>query len=431
MTIAKVLTAYMFVVFCMGAQADLRAGVATVSITPLEENIPTPLGGYGDRNGEPATGIRDTLNAKCLVFDWNGAKSALVTVDACSVPLCVVEESLQKAGIEGLTVENVLMPASHSHTALEGFSMDRRNIAGNPHIGVFSEPVLNFVTDRIAQGLKKASSSLEPVVASSGSIDLPGMNRNRRGDSFTDPGLTVVRLDAGGKPLAVFVNFTAHGTFVGPEEMLVSAEWAGQMQRTVEELIPGVTCMYSNGAEGDQSPVEPKAENKYVQAENYGKKVGAAAAKLAETLKPAPVKQFEVAMQWVKLPPRKGAPDFVKIAGEEYHVTQEQLDQILPLMFPDQAPIYALRINDFELVSFPGEPICQLGLAVKDTMRQAGIAHPCVASNTGDGIGYMLTADEYAQSGYEVTASFYGDGLGQIMLDAATAIAKQVAQPAK
>jgi len=431
MKIAMILSACVFLVCGMGAQAELRAGIATVSITPLEENIPTPLGGYGDRNGAPATGIRDTLNAKCLVFDWNGAKSALVTVDACSVPLCVVQESLQKAGIEGLTVENVLMPASHSHTGLEGFSMDRRNIAGNPHIGVFSDPVLNFVTDRIAQGLKKAASSLEPVVASSGSVDLPGMNRNRRGDSFTDPGLTVVRLDAGGKPLAVFVNFTAHGTFVGPEEMLVSAEWAGQMQRTVEELIPGVTCMYSNGAEGDQSPVEPKAESKYVQAENYGKKVGAAAAKLAETLKPVPVTQFVVAMQWVKLPPRKGAPDFVKIAGDEYHVTQEQLDQILPLMFPDQAPVYGLRINDFELVSFPGEPICQLGLAVKDTMRKAGIAHPCVASNTSDGIGYMLTADEYAQSGYEVTASFYGDGLGQIMLDAATAMAKQVAQAAK
>ncbi|HUW62812.1 MAG TPA: neutral/alkaline non-lysosomal ceramidase N-terminal domain-containing protein [Candidatus Bathyarchaeia archaeon] len=431
MKIVMILSACVFLVYGMGAQADLRAGVATVSITPLEENIPTPLGGYGARNGEPATGVLDTVNAKCLVFDWNGAKSALVTLDACSVPLCVVEESLKKAAVDGLTVENVLMAASHSHTGLEGFSMDRRNIANNPHIGVFSEPVLNFVTDRIAQGLKQAASSLEPVVASSGSVDLPGMNRNRRGDSFTDPGMTVFRLDAGNKPLAVFVNFTAHGTFVGPKEMLVSGEWAGQMQRTVEALMPGVTCLYANGAEGDQSPVEPKAGSRYQQAENYGRNVGIAAAKLAEKIKPAPVKQFEVAMQWVKLPPRKGAPDFVKIAGDEYHVTQEQLDQILPLMFPDQAPIYALRINDFELVSFPGEPICQLGLAVKDTMRQAGIAHPCVTSNTGDGIGYILTADEYAQSGYEVTASFYGDGLGQIMLDAATAMAKQVAQPAK
>lgn len=431
MAIARMLTIFLFVVYGMGAQAELRAGVATVSITPLEENIPTPLGGYGARNGAPATGVLDTLNAKCLVFEWNGAKSALVTLDSCSVPLCVVEESLQKAGIAGLTVQNVLMAASHSHTGLEGFAMDRRNIAGNPHIGVFSEPVLNFVTDRIAQGLKQAAASLHPVVASSGSIDLPGMNRNRRGDSFTDPGLTVVRLDAAGKPLAVFVNFTAHGTFVSEEEMLVSAEWAGHMQRTVEALMPGVTCLYANGAEGDQSPVEPRAGSHYQQAENYGRKVGIAAAKLAETLKPAPVTQFEVAMQWVKLPPRKGAPDFIKIAGEEYHVTQEQLDQILPLMFPDQAPIYALRINDFQLVSFPGEPICQLGLSVKDTMRQAGIAHPCVTGLTGDHVGYILTADEYAQSGYEVTASFYGGGLGQILLDAAAAIAKQVAQPAK
>ena len=416
---------------CVAAQADLRAGVATVSITPLEENIPTPLGGYGARNGAPATAVLDTLNAKCLVFEWNGAKSALVTLDVCSVPLCLVEESLKKAAIDGLTVENVLMSASHSHTGLEGFAMDRRNIAGNPHIGVFSEPVLNFVTDRIAGGLKQAASSLQPVVASSGAVDLPGMNRNRRQDEFTDPGLTIVRLDAAGKPFAVFVNFTAHGTFVSEEEMLVSGEWAGQMQRTVEALIPGVTCFYTNGAEGDQSPVEPRAGSHYEQAGNYGRKIGIAAARLAETLNPEPVTQFNVAMQWVKLPPRQGAPDFVKIAGDEYHVTQEQLDQILPLMFPDQAPVYGLRINNFQLVSFPGEAICQLGLAVKDTMRKAGIAHPCVAGLTGDHVGYILTADEYAQSGYEVTASFYGDGLGQILVDAANTMANQIAQAAK
>jgi hypothetical protein len=63
-----------------------------------------------------------------------------------------------------------------------------------------------------------------------------------------------------------------------------------------------------------------------------------------------------------------------------------------------------------------------LGLAVKEALRKAGIAQPCVAALTTDAIGYILTKEEYQKSGYEVTASFYGDGLGQLLLDHAKAL---------
>jgi len=410
------------------AQAQLRAGVAAVSITPLEEGIPTQLGGYGARNGEPAKGVLDTLYGKALVFEFNGQKSAVVTVDTCSVPICVVEEAVAKASVGGLTSDRALIAASHSHTGLEGFALDRRNIANNPHIGIFSEEMLGFVTDRLAKALREADGALQPVTAAAGTVDLPNRNRNRRGDDCVDPGLTVLRLDkADGSPYAVLVNFTAHGTFVDETDMLVSGEWAGQMQRTVEAMMDGVTCLYTNGAEGDQAPSGRHGGSHYEHAQNYGLRVGIAAARLAETLKSAPVETFALQTQWVALPERKGAPDFIKIAGDEYHVTQEELDLLLTIMFPEKAPLGALRVNDFQMITFPGEPICLIGSAVKDEMRNAGIAHPCVTSLTNDGIGYILTPDEYNQSGYEVTASFYGDSLGPLLQEKATELAKAVA----
>jgi hypothetical protein len=145
--------------------------------------------------------------------------------------------------------------------------------------------------------------------------------------------------------------------------------------------------------------------------------VGIAAWRLAKDLQAEKIARFAIGSEWVTLPPRQGAPDFVKIAGKEYHVTQEQLDQMVKILFPEKVPIYALPVNGFEMVTFPGEPICELGLAVKEALRQAGIPHPCVAALTTDGIGYILTKEEYQKSGYEVTASFYGDGLGQLLLD--------------
>lgn len=409
--------------------APLQAGVARVSINPMEDKIPTPLGGYGAREGKPAQGTLDTIYGKVVLFDLGGQKSALITVDMCSVPLCVAEETLKKAGIEGLTLNRLLIAASHTHTGLEGFSLDRRNVANNPNIGIFSGPLLDFVTDRLARALKEANAALQPVKAASGAVDLPNLNRNRRGSKFVDPQITVLRLDKlDGSPYAVLVNYTAHGTFVDEHDMLVSAEWAGSMQRTVEDLFGGgVTCLYANGAEGDISPQGRSGGSDYEQAWNYGRQVGIAAWRLAKDLPAENIRQFAVESEWVTLPPRQGAPDFVKIAGAEYHVTQEQLEQMVKVLFPEQAPLYALRVNGFQMMTFPGEPICELGLRVKAALRQAGIAHPCVAALTTDGIGYILTREEYQKSGYEVTASFYGPGLGQLLLDRAKALGLAVA----
>jgi hypothetical protein len=183
-----------------------------------------------------------------------------------------------------------------------------------------------------------------------------------------------------------------------------------------------VICLYTNGAEGDISPQGRSGGSDYEQAWNYGRQVGIAAWRLAKDLRTESINRFAVTSEWVNLPARQGAPDFVKIAGAEYHVTQQQLEQLVMMLFPEKAPIYALRVNQFEMVTFPGEPICELGLGVKDALRKAGIAHPCVAALTTDEIGYILTKEEYQKSGYEVTASFYGEGLGQLLLHHARAL---------
>jgi neutral ceramidase len=413
------------------ASAQFKAGVATVSITPLEEGIPTQLGGYGDRMGEPAHGIHDTINAKVLILEQGNQKGVLVTMDVCSVPSGVVEEALEKSGVPGLGIDNALFAASHSHGGLEGFSLDRRNVIGNPSIGVFSEAVLDFTVKRIAQGIQRAQAALQPVQAVSAVKKMNGMNRNRRGAPFVDEDLTLLRLDTkNGKPYVLLVNYTAHGTIMTEKEMLISAGWAGVMQRTVEEVVgENVTCMYTNGAEGDMSPSGAHGGSRWEMAENYGRRIGLEAAELATGLQAKAVERFGLVSKWVSLPAHQGAPDFLKIAGDEYNVTQEQLDRMLPILFPAKAPIYGLRVNDFQMMTFPGEAICEIGLNVKAAMKKDKVNTPCIAGLTSELIGYILTKEEYAKSGYEVTASFYGDGLGALMQREVIALSKELSTP--
>jgi dienelactone hydrolase len=406
------------------AAVPLRAGVARVSINPMEEKIPVQLGGYGAREGKPAEGTLDTMYGKVILFETGGEKSALITVDMCTVPICVAEETLRKAAIKGLTLNRMLISASHTHAGLEGYSLDRRNVANNPNIGIFSEPALNFVTDRLAKALREADAVLQPVRAASGAVNLPGMSRNRRGSKFIDPQMTVLRLDkADGSPYAVLVNYTAHGTFVNEHDMLISGEWAGNMQRTVEDLIGGgVICLFTNAAEGDISPEGRSGGSNYEQAWNYGRQVGIAAWRLAKDLRAESISRFASASEWVILPTRLGAPDFVKIAGAEYHVTQQQLDQLVMVLLPEKAPILRASGQPVRNGDVPGRAYLRVGTWLKEALRKAGIAHPCVAALTTDEIGYILTKEEYQKSGYEVTASFYGEGLGQLLLDHAKAL---------
>ena len=331
--------------FMPNAHAELKAGVARVSITPLEVGLPTQLGGYGERNGKPAEGIHDTINAKAVVLDMDGERAAIVSLDICTMTRCLTEEAIAAANVPGLRYENVLMCATHSHAGTEGLSMERRNVANNTHIGLFDEKVLEFTRDRVAQALKEAAANLRPVKVGVGVQHLPGMNENRRHDgAATDEDMTVLRLDTlDGKPYAVLVNYTAHPTISVPETMLISCDWPGFMQRTVQDLVPGAECIYFNGSEGDVRPGGYTGGSRYEMMENYGRKVGIIAAELAKSVKTSDAKKFQVKQTIVNLPERAASPDFLKIAGDEYQVTPEQLQWLLTQLWPTSAPMYVAK----------------------------------------------------------------------------------------
>lgn len=400
------------------SMAELQAGVARASITPLEVGLPTQLGGYGEREGKPAEGVHDTINAKAIVFEFDGTRSAIVSLDICTMPRCLVEESIAEAKVPGLTYENVLMCATHTHAGTEGLSMERRNVIGNPHIGIFDERVLLFTRDRVAQCLRDAAAALRPVKAGTAVRRIEGMNRNRRHDGApTDEDMTILRLDnLDGSPYTVLVNYTAHPTISVPETMLISCDWPGFMQRTIQDVVPGVECIYFNGSEGDVAPRGHTGGSRYEMMENYGRKLGLHAASLINEIKTKAPKHFETRQSIIPLPERQASPDFLKIAGDEYKVDESQLGELLKTFWPASVPLYFFRLDDFGLVSIPGEPITEIGMTAKGYLSEIGVKHPVIMALTGEHIGYILTAEEYAKSGYEVTASFYGPTLGSVIL---------------
>jgi hypothetical protein len=405
--------------------SDLKAGVARVDLTPpLALN--SPLGGYGERMNRPAEGVHDRIFAKALVLADGDRKFALVTADIVGFPPPVKPALVERLAAGGWSKDRLMLLASHSHTSIEMNAINPLNTFQVPQIGIHNPRVYDFVLERLAEVVQAAERQLVPVSVGTSSVSIEGWNRNRRGGTAIDKELTVTRVDTlQHKPLAVLVNFTAHPTFMSGEDMLFSGDWPGHLQRTLESLVgQGVTAMYYNGAEGDQSPVgRPDAgPSRWERAECYGRDLGIVAWKQWQATTTTKNVPFEYHAHTIKLPERAWHPDFMKTGGAEYGLSEKLLKEMLPVLFPSEVESISLRLGDLLVVGIPGEMAASLGMKIKSqSARITGAGHPVIGGLADAWISYMLPAEEYKRGGYESSVSFYGETLGDTIVAGAIA----------
>ncbi len=411
---------------------ELRAGVARIDLTPPLE-IKATLGGYGARMSKPAVGVHDRVFAKALVLSDGSNRFALVTADVLAFPPEFKAAVIEALGSAGWKSEQVLLLPSHSHTSIDMSALHPKNTLGIPQIGVFHKKLFELTVARLARVIADASKDLLAVSIGTQSIALEGWNRNRRkGNAVCDTALTVTRIDrTDGHPLAVLVNWTAHPTFMAPEDMMFSGDFPGHLQRTVEALIGrGVSVMYYNGAQGDQSPApRPDSGGNWEKAERYGRELGILVWREWEKVRPAAAPTLAFHTEEIALPPHTWHRDFMKTGGTEYGLTETLGAKLLALLFPTKTHSTSLRVGDLLLVGIPGEMTAELGTSVKSRVRAAtGAPHVVIGGLADEWVSYILSADEYRKGGYEASVSFYGQTLGPAIADGAVRGASKVSK---
>ncbi|MFO0791271.1 MAG: neutral/alkaline non-lysosomal ceramidase N-terminal domain-containing protein [Pirellulales bacterium] len=440
-----IFTVAAFVVGCGAGQAsaaELRAGVARIDITP-PLSLKPPLGGYGARLNRPAQGVHDRIFAKALILTDGRRKFALITADMLGFALPFKPDFLKQIADQGWSAENVMLLPSHSHTSVEMNALNPRNDVNIPQIGIHDPALYEFELQKFAELVRQAEQKLEPVSIGSSSRRVEGWNRNRREEGgIVDDELTVTRVDTtAGKPLAVLVNFTAHPTFMSEHEMLFSGDWPGALQRTLEAALgQGITAMYYNGAEGDQSPVARRdsGDSPWERSARFGLELGIVAADLWKTTPTARDVAFGFHLQELKLPKRRWHPEFMATGGKEYGLSENTADALLARLWPSETTSGALRLGDLVIVGIPGEMAAALGLRTKAEVRAAlHVEHAVIGGIANEWISYILSAESYLQgSGYEASMSFYGPELGDCIVKGAvkgaselTASEPQAVQP--
>ncbi len=406
------------IIFLFGLHASaIEANVAVIKLTPPLEMGYT-LGGYGARMSKPAEGIHDDIWAKALVLNDGVKKYAIVTLDILGLPPNVKPQVIEKLNQEGWTEENILLLPSHSHTSLEMFALNDKNIFNLAPIGIFQPQLLDFVVQSLADLIKSADQNLKPVKIGSQSRQIEGLNRNRRGEPFVDKTLTVTRIDhINGKPMTVLVNWTGHPTIMDEHDMLVSGGWPGYLQRELEDWIgKGVVAMYYNGPQGDQSVIAEGAGSHFEKAEKYGRTMAINVLNIYNNINPAENIQFSYNYKIIPLPDKEAHPGFMETGGKEYGLDEEKINILLNQVFPEQTSIGACRLGDLLIVGAPGELSAELGLNIKEKLRTRGVQFPVIGGLANQWISYILSENEYHKSGYEASVSFYGKDLGNVIV---------------
>ncbi len=226
---------------------DLKAGAATVDITPP---VGMPMWGYASRHDAPSTGIRDPLMARAILLDDGSEKLLIVSLDLGRPPARASSARIR----ERLRVRNInhmLLVASHTHHG-PVMEIDDLPDAKNSYT--------QTVEDRICELAVRAARTAVParLGVAAKECDLNRNRHSKRADAPVDKTLSVVRIEShDGKPIATLVNFAAHPTMLSAKLMEYSAEWPGAMAKRVQE-VTGAPCLFLQGACGDLTTKPPK-----------------------------------------------------------------------------------------------------------------------------------------------------------------------------
>ncbi len=278
------------------ASAGLEAGAGRADITP-------PTGYYlmgWVRSDAQAAGQFTRLFARALVLEQGRHKVALVAADLGFVPAGLVADVAERLGRRGFGEDNIVISASHTHSAPAGYANYPAFNTVAPtsttptefEVGTpADEQLYTFLVKRLAKAIARADRDRDRAVAGWGQTKLWGVTENRSVEAHLanhelereygqgaaaedpegarhtiDPEVNVLRVDklARGRrvPIGIWSTFANHGTVVKPDFPYYNADHHAAAARLAEATIrrrgrvprgQEVVNAYGNSDEGDMT----------------------------------------------------------------------------------------------------------------------------------------------------------------------------------
>lgn len=395
-----------------------KAGVAKLDVTPTQSMW---MGGYAfrDRGSE---GVRENVYIKALALeDADGKRGVMVSMDLINIPKGPSDRIRDRVEKDyNIKRSQIILNVSHTHTGPEV----------RPEVWNIGDEESNKIADytielenSIVKLVGMAFEDLQPARLYSGN-GLTRFQVNRRNNverelkSYTelkgpnDYSVPVIKVvDQEDEIKAIVFGYACHATVLN--DYLISGDYPGYAQKTLEVLYPEATAMFFQGAGGDQNPL-PRREA--VLAEQYGRELAAAVDRVLKSDMKSLESKLAVSYSEIPIGMQDGPPcaeDLEAITADDSsypdylkHRAQVILDKINSgegLVKDYPYPVQAWSIGDQAVFALGGELLVGYAIELKRIFGDDIF----VFGYSNDVMGYIPTVTVLREGGYEGNRSPY------------------------
>ena len=428
--------------------SELKVGFARLDVTP---KLGTTLAGYP--RTRYADGVLDPLMATAVVFDDGNKRVVVYAIDHLGFSVSIADRMRKEVAEIAETEEDaVYVSCSHTHLAPRTW-------------GTENAEYIDFLIARMKDAAVLAIADLKIATLSYTRALVPEVSYVRRfrmkdGSCRTNPGaqnpdidhalntpdeeasLLIIKREGG--PEIGIAHFQVHPDTISGEK--ISADFIHFVRKTYEELVPNSRCMYLNGTQGDTNHIDVRLSYKnpirtgYKRTRYMGEKIAMsliANIPLAHLLENTAISYGHtmVALKHNKAKDEKELEEAKAVRARFLEGGIEavgpasmgmlrtslnaQAGRIISLIdAPEfgQIRVGAVRVGDFAIVGFPGEPFTDVGRTVKQNANCA-LAMPTCCTNGW--ISYFPTKDAYEYGSYEGMSARYVEGSAEQLADGA------------
>lgn len=423
---AKVLHVFLFLLTRLTLVGqEIQVGAALRIITP---NPLLPVSG-GIGVPKPTKEKKGDLFARAMVFQQGNTRFAIVNVDNLGWTSILGNKS--RALIKGIAPENVLIGATHTHSAPDAYGFP--DMSGKSYADL---TYLDWCVQQIADAVNEATSKLQQASLKVAMDEAKGkIAYNYYAPALYDPRCGIIQAIAttgtqAGKPIATLVNYAVHPEVLGSDRGILSPDMIGPLYQRIESTIGGL-ALFMNGAQGGMVTADTRLE--------YGKEgQGQKEANTWEECIRIGELLADEAMRIVAKAPVLDKPLLYCTSREiEFPIESEIMRYILshsPLKYEGKKENYIstrlnlLNIGPAQILTVPGEALPNVGYYVK---RNMATKMPFLFGLTNDAFGYMLAKVDYNSfKRYEyVSRTSLGEMTAEIYMDQAIKLVKDSPKP--
>ncbi len=382
-------------------RGGLRAATVKVDITP---ETPQWLLGYQARQ---STAVLDRIHHRVLALESGDTRFYLISSDLCLFSPSLydgVMRELQSA--TGIAPAEVLWSVTHTHAAPEVGPPDIYKVLLGRSEHEWDRDYTARVTAALIDAVRTAQSKLEPAVIAFGTGSASA-NINRRAkdvdgtvslglnpDGPVDRQINLIKVSRpDGTLMGLVANYAMHGTVMSGDNLSISGDGPGVVADYVEQQL-GATVLYVNGAAGNIAPiysVYPSAKSGHLSQFRVllGDRILAAAAAMGPGTREVTLHHGEQVVETARRPGLEWPAELAAYGGGE---GREMV----------RLPIRFVRINDTVIWSAPVELFCEIAIDVRAT---SPFTHTMYFGYTNGWLGYLPTAQAFAEGGYEPKTS--------------------------